>query len=122
MGEEPTAAWVLSLIGGILGLIGSLIYLGLAIAAFGVAAAGAAGAGIPIPGIGIAGTAALAVCGWAVIAHIIIIIGAFKIKSGDPSSVRTGGILVLIFSILGCLLYTSPSPRDLSTSRMPSSA
>ena len=24
--------------------------------------------------------------------------------------------------ILGCLLYTSPSPRDLSTSRMPSSA
>ena len=24
--------------------------------------------------------------------------------------------------IVGCLLYTSPSPRDLSTSRMPSSA
>ena len=24
--------------------------------------------------------------------------------------------------IWGCLLYTSPSPRDLSTSRMPSSA
>ena len=23
---------------------------------------------------------------------------------------------------IGCLLYTSPSPRDLSTSRMPSSA
>ena len=28
--------------------------------------------------------------------------------------------LLLIFGI--CLLYTSPSPRDLSTSRMPSSA
>ena len=27
-----------------------------------------------------------------------------------------------IYSPLGCLLYTSPSPRDLSTSRMPSSA
>ena len=26
------------------------------------------------------------------------------------------------FDRLGCLLYTSPSPRDLSTSRMPSSA
>ena len=26
------------------------------------------------------------------------------------------------YSITGCLLYTSPSPRDLSTSRMPSSA
>ena len=25
-------------------------------------------------------------------------------------------------SIISCLLYTSPSPRDLSTSRMPSSA
>ena len=25
-------------------------------------------------------------------------------------------------NIEGCLLYTSPSPRDLSTSRMPSSA
>ena len=27
-----------------------------------------------------------------------------------------------ILWIQGCLLYTSPSPRDLSTSRMPSSA
>ena len=25
-------------------------------------------------------------------------------------------------TVIGCLLYTSPSPRDLSTSRMPSSA
>ena len=25
-------------------------------------------------------------------------------------------------NLMGCLLYTSPSPRDLSTSRMPSSA
>ena len=27
-----------------------------------------------------------------------------------------------IYLFIGCLLYTSPSPRDLSTSRMPSSA
>ena len=26
------------------------------------------------------------------------------------------------FNVITCLLYTSPSPRDLSTSRMPSSA
>ena len=32
---------------------------------------------------------------------------------------RMGGIKGLF---KGCLLYTSPSPRDLSTSRMPSSA
>mgnify|MGYP000262271078 CR=1 FL=1 len=31
-------------------------------------------------------------------------------------------LLILPVGILGCLLYTSPSPRDLSTSRMPSSA
>ena len=38
---------------------------------------------------------------------------------------ETGVDLLLTgaYSILnGCLLYTSPSPRDLSTSRMPSSA
>ena len=29
---------------------------------------------------------------------------------------------ILVDNIVGCLLYTSPSPRDLSTSRMPSSA
>ena len=28
----------------------------------------------------------------------------------------------VLISFMGCLLYTSPSPRDLSTSRMPSSA
>ena len=42
----------------------------------------------------------------------------------------TFGISIAVITILlagygvykGCLLYTSPSPRDLSTSRMPSSA
>ena len=33
-----------------------------------------------------------------------------------------GNIRLGFRSIEGCLLYTSPSPRDLSTSRMPSSA
>ena len=28
----------------------------------------------------------------------------------------------MVLNANGCLLYTSPSPRDLSTSRMPSSA
>ena len=36
----------------------------------------------------------------------------------------TGGLLLLAHmdTVYPCLLYTSPSPRDLSTSRMPSSA
>ena len=33
-----------------------------------------------------------------------------------------GGIIIPDQTIEICLLYTSPSPRDLSTSRMPSSA
>ena len=32
------------------------------------------------------------------------------------------GVWVEAAALEGCLLYTSPSPRDLSTSRMPSSA
>ena len=31
-------------------------------------------------------------------------------------------ILALLLPVDGCLLYTSPSPRDGATSRMPSSA
>ena len=39
------------------------------------------------------------------------------------SLVRAHNDLVkLLVEVDGCLLYTSPSPRDLSTSRMPSSA
>ena len=38
------------------------------------------------------------------------------------SEVGQAGQKILSFSIARCLLYTSPSPRDLSTSRMPSSA
>ena len=40
------------------------------------------------------------------------------------SSVQLGWLAVLLFGgvIVGCLLYTSPSPRDQRGSRMPSSA
>ena len=37
----------------------------------------------------------------------------------DPNSDLLKGAVARYY---GCLLYTSPSPRDLSTSRMPSSA
>ena len=36
--------------------------------------------------------------------------------------VGTGGVSSNSTTYVSCLLYTSPSPRDLSTSRMPSSA
>ena len=41
--------------------------------------------------------------------------------SFDPQHARAVGLPVQVLHY-GCLLYTSPSPRDLSTSRMPSSA
>ena len=40
-----------------------------------------------------------------------------NIENVPPSYVGSWG-----FNYISCLLYTSPSPRDLSTSRMPSSA
>ena len=47
---------------------------------------------------------------------------------GDGDSKEYGSMMAAVRTILladlvmSCLLYTSPSPRDLSTSRMPSSA
>ena len=38
------------------------------------------------------------------------------------TSLTTLLVLIALYFFGGCLLYTSPSPRDLSTSRMPSSA
>ena len=42
---------------------------------------------------------------------------AKPIEGYGPGFFRIGGEV-----FQGCLLYTSPSPRDLSTARMPSSA
>ena len=47
-----------------------------------------------------------------------------SIDSIDHTGIRTRAVSDLASKIatIPCLLYTSPSPRDLSTSRMPSSA
>ena len=55
-------------------------------------------------------------------------VGGFFQSLGGGMLLCCGGVFVVFGLILGvaigdgCLLYTSPSPRDLSTSRMPSSA
>ena len=46
--------------------------------------------------------------------------GAVPIVTGKNGDMDTIGSAVALSA--ACLLYTSPSPRDLSTSRMPSSA
>ena len=50
-------------------------------------------------------------------------LGIVRVLTIEPTDTRTGGTRHG-FGVDGypCLLYTSPSPRDLSTSRMPSSA
>ena len=40
---------------------------------------------------------------------------------GTPAAIA-GGTNIMVSSLSSCLLYTSPSPRDRSLSRMPSSA
>ena len=47
--------------------------------------------------------------------------GTYSFAAGSGDSAGDFDIRNSV-SIVGCLLYTSPSPRDLSTSRMPSSA
>ena len=45
-------------------------------------------------------------------------------KRSLPKAVisETNNLITVTYTYVSCLLYTSPSPRDLSTSRMPSSA
>jgi hypothetical protein len=91
MGEKPTAAFALSLIGAIFILLGGIAtaavfaYLG---TAFSLAGLGDFGLGFAV--IGVLGFI------WGIIA----LVGAIMMNSSDKSRVRTGSILVLVFSII----------------------
>ena len=58
--------------------------------------------------------------------EIPVIIGGEEIRTGDVDKVVCphdhGHVLATIHQGDACLLYTSPSPRDRTRSRMPSSA
>ena len=45
-----------------------------------------------------------------------------SVRRDDQVVIGGDGQVSLGNTVMNCLLYTSPSPRDLSTSRMPSSA
>ena len=100
MSERPTAAFVLSLISGILVLLTGILIL---VAAGLISSLGEGHMpGVPYPlelieslitVIGVVG----------LIFGILILVGATMIYSGEPSKVRIGSILVLIFSILSLL-------------------
>ena len=54
---------------------------------------------------------------------LIVLATTWNIQGGEMGYNSFGNILFYGLGMyLCCLLYTSPSPRDLSTSRMPSSA
>ena len=57
---------------------------------------------------------------------IIMLLGAVVVMRGVSTIEKINKLLIpsllVVLLISFCLLYTSPSPRDLSTSRMPSSA
>ena len=65
-------------------------------------------------------------------ATIAVVVGQIYIGNGYRRMAETGDAISADINLLievltmpvprTCLLYTSPSPRDLSTSRMPSSA
>ena len=46
----------------------------------------------------------------------------FFLDTADVDEIREIAAWGILDGVTTCLLYTSPSPRDLSTSRMPSSA
>lgn len=91
MAEKPTAAFVLSLIGAIFIIIG-----GLATAAI----AAIIGTSLDIIGMGSYGLGFAVLGALGVVWGIIALIGAVMMNSTDKSRVRTGSIIVLIFSII----------------------
>jgi hypothetical protein len=91
MAEKPTAAFVLSLIGGIFVIIGGLVT---------AAIAAIVGSAFDIIGMGSYGLGFALLGALGLVWGIIILLGAVMMNSTDKSRVRTGSIIVLVFSII----------------------
>ena len=61
-------------------------------------------------------------CIWSHICKLDFIVVAYEDKNLSTSNIKGHYKLLCLVLNTDCLLYTSPSPRDLSTYRMPSSA
>ena len=61
--------------------------------------------------------------GFLTLKEFIVAMGVVSLKQAGVKEITSAHVQLLRKGeSRGCLLYTSPSPRDLSTSRMPSSA
>ncbi len=94
MSEKPVAAFVLSLISGILVLLTSLFIL----VSVELLSLGGEGLGIVFLEVIEALIRVLGILG--LIFGVLIIVGAVMIYSGTPQKVKIGSILVLVFSII----------------------
>ena len=91
MSEKPTAAMVLSLIGGIFVILGGafIAFVGSIVSSFGYLANGGTNGGTLVTVFGVVG----------IIMGVIMVIGGFMMYS-KPTSAKMWGIIVLILSIL----------------------
>jgi hypothetical protein len=88
--EKPTAAYILSLIGGILGLIGGVLFLFLIVFAVSV----------PAGGIPFVGALFLGFGSWSIICAALVIFAATRLND-EPWEHTKWGIIILVFSIVG---------------------
>ncbi|MEM3565622.1 MAG: hypothetical protein QXK47_02120 [Candidatus Bathyarchaeia archaeon] len=95
LGEKPTAAFALSLVGAIFMILGGLVSAILASIAGGFLSI--------VPGMEWLGGALLIFGILGLIFGILVLVGAVMINSGERDKVRTGSIIVLIFSILNLI-------------------
>jgi MFS family permease len=101
--EKPTAAFILSLLGGIFILLGGALS-----AVIGAYCGALIGALEPIaPGASWLGALTFILMALGVIFGIIVIVGSIMIYQAVPSKVKTGSILVIIFSILSLFVAGS---------------
>jgi hypothetical protein len=91
MGEKPTAAFVLSLLGAIFIILGGLVYM--VLFSF-------IGSVFDFIGMGGVGDIFVIMGVLGLIWGILVLVGALMMNSGDPGKVRTGSVLVLVFSII----------------------
>ena len=94
--ERSTVAFVLSLIAGICYLVVGILF----------ALAGAVVGGVPgslVPGLG---AVFLVILSIGLISGVLMVVGAVVTRSTDRPRVRSGSVLVLIFTLVG-LLFTA---------------
>jgi hypothetical protein len=103
MAEKPTAAFVLSLIGAILILIDGLL-IAIAFSMLG-GLSFMIDSSLMMPGLGLEwlGGMFLIIAAVAIILGVLTIIGAIMMNTTNKDKVRTGSILVLVFSIISLI-------------------